>query len=228
MGLDHSANDRGAVQPQERGKTTMLVTKKLADNIGPFWDDDSPSRDRAMNAKDRLIRIYNQTSDVTRIAGATWYDDAFDEALAISRRFGFAVTDVVFAIAALSPRNPWNRNLSDTEAVARAVYNKTDLPAVGLKRNVTKAVNALRGDSNGLSGPKVTAFARAILGDTTAVVLDVWMLRAMGWDKKYFPKAKQYDALAAELTDAAVELGVAPAHLQATVWLAVRSGAVNV
>jgi hypothetical protein len=75
-----------------------------------------------------------------------------------------------------------------------------------------------------LKGLKTNAFARAIAGDTDAVVIDVWMCRAanLGTDS---PNKTQYNFLADAVRDAAQIFGLSPRTAQALIWIIVRGGA---
>jgi hypothetical protein len=79
---------------------------------------------------------------------------------------------------------------------------------------------------NGLRGAKTNAFARAIAGDPNAVVVDVWMCRAAGLGKDA-PNATEYRAIADAIRSIAATrtVNMAPATLQALLWIIVRGKA---
>jgi hypothetical protein len=83
------------------------------------------------------------------------------------------------------------------------------------------ANNAIAFGYDALKGPKTNAFARAIAGDENAVVIDVWMLRAVGIEKKS-PNQTQYREMANAVTKVANELGMTPRAMQALIWIVVR------
>jgi hypothetical protein len=91
--------------------------------------------------------------------------------------------------------------------------------------SLAKAQRIYRGErpSSVLSGPKVRAFYRALLGDTTAAVVDVWVARAAGWVGELKPRA--YALVASALVAAARAVRVSVARFQAVVWVAVRGRA---
>ncbi len=70
---------------------------------------------------------------------------------------------------------------------------------------------------------KTENFARAILGDPHAVVLDTWMLRTMGVTIKDVKHRYQYDGIARRVCMAAALVGERTSEFQAIVWLKVRS-----
>jgi acid phosphatase family membrane protein YuiD len=75
-----------------------------------------------------------------------------------------------------------------------------------------------------LKGLKTNAFAKAIAGDEQAVVIDVWMLRAVGIEKKT-PSQSQYNELVAAVKKTAFEYGMTPRAMQALIWIMVRGSA---
>jgi hypothetical protein len=75
-----------------------------------------------------------------------------------------------------------------------------------------------------LKGLKTNAFARAIAGDTNAVVIDVWMMRAAGMETDS-PNKSQYAMLSDAVVSVAQQFGITPRTAQALIWIIVRGGA---
>jgi hypothetical protein len=75
-----------------------------------------------------------------------------------------------------------------------------------------------------LRGAKTNAFARAIAGDTNAVVIDVWMMRAAGMETDS-PNKSQYAMLSEAVVAVAQQFGITPRTAQALIWIIVRGGA---
>jgi len=69
-----------------------------------------------------------------------------------------------------------------------------------------------------IRGPKTRAFRDALLGDESAIVLDVWMARALGVDQRAFGVKSVYAQASGRVADAAGILGVPPARTQAAIW----------
>jgi hypothetical protein len=86
------------------------------------------------------------------------------------------------------------------------------------------ANNALTLGFSALKGLKTNAFAKAIAGDEQAVVIDVWMLRAVGIEKKT-PSQSQYNELAEAVKKTAFDYGMTPRAMQALIWIVVRGSA---
>jgi hypothetical protein len=171
-----------------------------------------------------LVEHYKESSPATRSAGALWYPQAYEHASCIATRQRTPIERVVYVIAALSPLQGWTRNLEIAEDAIRNHKRGVQAPwSFTFGQLEHKAVHILDGNLEALSGPKVTAFARAILGDITATVIDGWMLKALKWDRDYAsPGRRHYERLAFALTAAAHLCDVAVTTFQATVWLAVR------
>ena len=168
----------------------------------------------------QLVALYEATSDEVRSAGRTWYADAFETCrrLAGDR---LPVEAVVRAMAALSPRSMWSGNVSITTRMVRARLANGAVPSVSTRANRTKAWRELGGEP-ALSGPKTTAFAAAILGDPEAVVIDAWILRAVGLNPVAKVTAYRQRWIGDAIREAAAIVGETPRDFQAIVWCAVR------
>jgi hypothetical protein len=75
-----------------------------------------------------------------------------------------------------------------------------------------------------LGGRKVRAFNRALVGDESAEVVDVWMLRAAGY-RSDRPTPRVYETVARALRKVAARVAVPVARLQAVVWVVARGRA---
>lgn len=84
-----------------------------------------------------------------------------------------------------------------------------------------------------LSGQKIRAFAAAMSGDINAVVVDTWLLRAFGRDRKYLRKEsntyrsggaseKDFREIEAWVRMKAPDLDLHPRQLSAIIWTGVR------
>lgn len=169
----------------------------------------------------RLVRIYQSAPQEVRYAGKTWYASARAEARSMAREHGTTEAVAAGVIAALSPRIHWVRNLY----VARLLLAGERVTGV-FKTSLIKARRILAGERplGVLSGPKTRAFYRAILGDQSAAVIDVWMLRAVNYAKDKL-RDHEYDLITSALAKAARLVGTSIARMQAVVWAVVRGRA---
>lgn len=175
----------------------------------------------------RILEHYRD--DIAAMDDArAWYANARAAARRLAREHGTTVSVAAGVIAALSPRCPWGRNVIAADIILGAARRGDDLPSVGLKANARKAFAIASGAGRPLDilrGPKVRSFYRNILGDVDAVTVDVWAARAAGVDSKARLDGRRYDHIADAYRYAARIVGVAPAVLQAIVWVSIRGTA---
>jgi hypothetical protein len=144
-----------------------------------------------------------------------WYMDAERVAAEVARNLDSTLEVGATVVSAFSPRERWTNN------VAKAISFSLGNHVPGFKNNMLMANNALKFGYDALKGPKTNAFARAIAGDENAVVIDVWMLRALGIEKKS-PTQSQYKEMAKAVTFVAMVHGMTPRAMQALIWIIVR------
>ena len=144
-----------------------------------------------------------------------WYVDAEKVAHEVARNLDISLEKGASVISAFSPRERWTTN------VAKAVAYSLGQDVVGLPNNLKMANAALTLGFKALNGLKTNSFAKAIAGDENAVVIDVWMLRAVGIEKKT-PNQTQYKEMADAVAKVANELGMTPRATQALIWIVVR------
>lgn len=144
-----------------------------------------------------------------------WYLDAERVAEEVARNLDVTLEIGATVVSAFSPRERWARN------VTNAIKFSLGEPVVALGNNIRMANAALTMGYDALKGQKTNAFARAIAGDENAVVIDVWMLRALGIEKKS-PTQSQYKEMAKAVTEVANQFGMTPRAMQALIWIIVR------
>jgi len=121
-------------------------------------------------------------------------------------------------MSALSPLQPWDKNVSMTRDLARAKRFRNPGTFHKFARD---AWACLQGDTEACTGPKREAFARAILGDPDAVTLDRHMWRILGESRESISK-KVYALYADWVRDVARDVGETPRDFQAILWLQQR------
>jgi hypothetical protein len=147
-----------------------------------------------------------------------WYIDAEKVAHEVARNLDISLDKGASVVSAFSPRERWATN------VAKSIAFSLGQDVVGLSNNLRMANAALTLGYDALKGQKTNAFARAIAGDENAVVIDVWMLRAIGIEKKS-PTQAQYKEMADAVTAVATKFGMTPRAMQALIWIVVRGSA---
>ena len=161
-------------------------------------------------------------------AGTGWYPLAGRVVKAIADQTGIDAERVGYAVAALSPRNPWRWNIADAYAYCSAAAEGRTMPrATTFKRNQNAAWQAVTGDLVNVwrtSALKVTNFVGAILGDPNRVVVDTWACRvATGGALSTVRNDTQYLAIADAYRHAASLTGEAPSTTQAITWLVAQT-----
>jgi hypothetical protein len=151
-------------------------------------------------------------------AASVWYFEAQEVAEDVAENMGASLEIGASIVSAFSPRNRWASN------IAQALAFSQGKPVSGLQNNIRMAESAKVSGFDALKGLKTNAFARAIAGDTDAVVIDVWMMRAAGMDNDS-PNKGQYLALSDAVRKVAADHGITPRTAQALIWIIVRGSA---
>lgn len=149
---------------------------------------------------------------------SVWYRDAEEVAEDVARNLDTTLEVGASIVAAFSPRERWSTNVS--KAIA---YSMGQRPK-GLQNNLTMADSAMVKGFDALNGQKTNAFARAIAGDTDAVVIDVWMMRAAQMPSDS-PNKSQYNECANAVRVIADEFGITARTTQALIWIVKRGSA---
>ena len=174
------------------------------------------------------MRVYGVDRAVAD--GRAWYPRAWQTCKTISRETGVAAQRVAAVMAVTSPRARWATNVEATAKLCdeyRSGYilgesNPYSYSYNILGANAKKAVRVLesRYYSGILSGPKVTAFYAAILGDEDSVTVDSLMSKAAGFGSDVS------DAIREEVVTSVWQIGdvfgLSPRDAQAAVWCAYR------
>jgi hypothetical protein len=149
---------------------------------------------------------------------SVWYHEAQDVAQEVANNLNSSLEVGAGVVSAFSPRERWSSNIT------KAVSFSLGKSVTGLANNLKMANAVLDGGIDALKGLKTNAFARAIAGDTEAVVIDVWMMRAaeMLTDS---PTQGQYLALTKAVNKVAGEFGLTPRTTQALIWIVARGSA---
>lgn len=152
-----------------------------------------------------------------QIAQATnWYSEAQGIAKSMANLSGLSIEKCASILAAFSPRERWSTNVKYANMFIGGGTPPT------LTNNINMAYAAMTLGFNALNGLKTNSFARNIAGDMDAVTIDVWMIRAAGMDGNKGVNDSQYRILTEIVRDLAVDYRMAPAHLQALIWIIVR------
>jgi hypothetical protein len=147
---------------------------------------------------------------------SVWYFEAQEVAHNVARNLDVSMEVGASIVAAFSPRERWSSN------VHKALSFSMGMQVKGLTNNIKMANDALEQGFDALKGQKTNAFARAIAGDTDAVVIDVWMIRAAGMDASKGVNKGDYIILSDIVRKIANEHGITPRTAQALIWIVKR------
>ena len=175
--------------------------------------------------------------------GKEWYDRAYKYALRLIHTYPITMGQVVGVIAALSPNNKWERNCQDADRLIATFIEGGDLSLCKVctyGKNKQKAIDILSLESADaeaiegiLSGQKITAFYRSIMGHDDAVCVDghaysVYMGQRIPTNRAPSISPTLYKAIARSyrlVSDRSVELcgeALTPIQVQAVTWVTFR------
>lgn len=176
----------------------------------------------------RRLRAHRKTACAEDVAsGRGWYSEARTVAEDLASTFGVSVDVAARVIAVLSPNVTWSQNVHGAHSAFEGWMSGKpwqEWLGSGYGINRHKASRILQGDLDALQGPKVSVFHRAIMGDPNACTVDLWMMRAAGFDHDS-PTTRERRVVVAALQRVARETGETVRDLQAIVWIVVRGNA---
>jgi len=175
-----------------------------------------------------FVTILGRATHADLQAARVWYNEAREFAASLMvHRPEWSMQVAASVVSAFSPRVTWAHNKAKALQYAQGITPK------GLTAHVLNAEACEFHGFGALNGPKTNAFARAIAGDSGAVVVDVWMCRAAGLtftkgkrtgEAKDSPTKVEYRAIADAIRALAATPTVCmePATLQALLWIVIR------
>lgn len=144
-----------------------------------------------------------------------WYADARRCIGKLCHENGWDVDRFVCILAVTSPRVSVMRNYRLAEHYMRTGYYLPDM-----MKTIRASVEHYEATGE-IRGPKTSAFARNLLGDETALVLDVWMARALGVEQRIVTRKDNMAAAYRRVGTIAAENGWTIAQTQAAIWCGV-------
>ena len=178
--------------------------------------------------KDNLRYFYSIADDDQIERGKAWYRDANQWCEKLAVQYGYPTYIVAEVLSALSPRNKWQRNKADAEAVLSAVRNNEPMESVKVctfNNNKEKAFDIARLKTRIVHGsPKTYSFVQNIAYlHADFVTVDVWHMRAC-FDRMILPNLTdlRYGQIVKATKQVAAEFGLKGFEFQAIVWNVVR------
>jgi hypothetical protein len=170
-----------------------------------------------------ISATYARASSKDIADGRAWYPSVMARCHAMADDLVPPGT-VAAVISALSPRCQWAVNLRWAEATIAAFRaGESDPPAVNFPANRAKAWSALTLGPDVIRAPKTSSFVANIRGDTDAVTVDVWAMRAAGIERDSLSPL-QYARIVSAYREVAATVGETPRDLQAITWCVIRGG----
>lgn len=187
-----------------------------------------------------IVAVYDLATVADIEQGKTWYARALTFADSLGEVYGVSSAAVVGVIAALSPRNRWERNMQDAERMVKVHANGgtyDDLMNLKVSTFTTGKEKAARILTNKvptrsellaiLKGPKLQEFFNCIMGDCEDVCIDghaysIWAGERITVQNTPNIGVKLRRTIKADYQSAADQLGVAPHVVQAVTWCAWR------
>lgn len=190
-------------------------------------------------SKSHVLAVYTLANTADRCEGMAWYGRAKDLAVAICRQYPVSLYQAVGVIAALSPRNKWERNVADAENLIRVFCDDAEsvdsVKVCTFGSNKAKAIAILNlpegatGDEVRaiLSGPKLTEFFNCIMGENDDVCIDGHAYSVWAGDRITLANIpsigiKLRKEIKTAYREAAAEYGISAAQMQAVTWCAWR------
>lgn len=142
----------------------------------------------------------------------SWYTRAWADILWASNLRSWDPARVADLLAIFSPR------VSVTRSAKMAVhYLHTGTVLRPCIRSVRTAL-AHYENTGEIRGPKTSAFSRALRGDTSAIVLDVWMARALGVPDAAVSRKRIATEAAERISRVGATIGHPPRDTQSAIW----------
>jgi len=188
-----------------------------------------------MNYKRNIRKLVDKIQDVDMVEGIDWYKKARIFCLKTSQKYNVPYITVCGVLAALSPRNRWERNKIDTENLIKYKILGGDKPLFGTYNKMIEKAERVLNEPFGynhvnriLNGPKIKAFFDNIYNaNSSEVTVDTWMLLAamgkyMSVDERPSLSEKTYNMISSAIKDIALKVQLKPYELQAVLWCAIK------
>ena len=187
-----------------------------------------------------IISVFNLATETDKSEGFGWYGRALNFACDLHKAYEVPVPSIVGVIAALSPRNRWERNKQDAESMIKVFSAGGDfadlmeLKVCTFPSGKTKAAKILTenvSDSDAilsiLKGPKLQEFFCCIVSMNDEVCIDghaysIWLGDRVALADVPSIGVKLRRTIKEDYRQAARTLGVKPHVVQAVTWVCWR------
>jgi hypothetical protein len=186
----------------------------------------------------QIAAVYSLASVAEHAQGRRWYRSAYMIADQLATAYGVTTATAAGIIAALSPRNKWERNVVDAENILKVNQLDPDslesVKVCTFGANKAKAIRILRDNAvttdavlTILSGPKLQEFFSCIMGIDSEVCIDghaysIWAGDRITLDSIPSIGKKLRAEIKKDYREAAAQAGIEPHEMQAVTWCAWR------
>jgi len=185
---------------------------------------------------ENIKTIYELATPEERKHGFTWYKIANIECLKIADKFEMPLYIVVGVVAALSPNNKWDRNITNGHDLIEAFINGDHMESVKVSTYhkmkekawcILESMPDYEETKRQLNGQKIVCFFENIMGEDTCTIdghaRNIYYGERIGLtnDKTNIGK-KEYQFLQSEYKKLANEYGMKAYEMQAITWVAWR------
>jgi len=185
---------------------------------------------------ENIKTIYELATPEERKHGFTWYKIANIECLKIADKFEMPLYIVVGVVAALSPNNKWDRNITNSHDLIEAFINGDHMESVKVSTYhkmkekawcILESMPDYEEIKRQLNGQKIVCFFENIMGEDTCTIdghaRNIYYGERIGLtnDKTNIGK-KEYQFLQSEYKKLANEYGMKAYEMQAITWVAWR------
>jgi hypothetical protein len=185
-----------------------------------------------------ILAVYQLANVADKIDGQSWYPVAYSVACTLADQYNVSPIVAAGVIAALSPRNRWERNIANAENMLRVHSVDPDsiesVKVCTFGHNKAKAIRILQENPETesevcsiLSGPKLQEFFSCIVGIDGEVCIDghaysVWIGDRITVDSVPRISKKLRAQIKADYAQAAKIAGIKSSEMQAVTWCAWR------
>ena len=184
-----------------------------------------------------ITAVFNLATVSDKNQGLNWYARALEFAHKLHLEYAIEPETIVGVIAALSPRNRWERNMQDAESMIKVYANGgtfedlMQLKVCTFKTGKQKAATILANKVSDraellaiLKGPKLCEFFNCIMGDCDDVCIDghaysIWVGDRITLANVPSIGKKLRQNIKADYQEAAKNLGLKSHELQAITWV---------
>ena len=128
---------------------------------------------------ENILAVYKMATPEEKRDGIVWYVEAFADCKRIALDLSVATHIVVGVVAALSPNNKWERNITNAKDLIEGYLNGEHIESIKVStyhamKNKAWSILDKMPDEDGVSlilnGQKITSFYRNIMGHDTCTV----------------------------------------------------------